>query len=526
VTSGDVNAESLYPRKPASFETCAKAAQEILQRPRDWKSLANILREAGKHYGVPDSTLERLDLLKEGKAVAVVTGQQVGYLGGPFYTFLKAYHATRLAKELERKLSLPVLPIFWLEGEDHDLEEVREANILNAAGELVTSRFEPKQVIPNCEVGLYEVDARTQLDELAQHIGQFSEDGMAVLKETYSSTTLSDAMGRLLAELLGLRGLFVVEGMDARLKRTALPLWSNVLKLGPELGNLLQSRTEELYEQVWPAPLKPTSDSYLFYLTDKNHCRCPVSYSGLVQYPDGAKDKLKGRTLENWIEKAPEIVSPKAALRPLYQDFVLPTIAYIGGPGELEYHAQLCYFYEVFQMSAPVLFPRLSVSIMDAKSARNLEKLGLTAEQVLCDSSNQLAKTLLHDSDEHHTSELFAKSRHAIESSYQNLKSALEQIDPTLAGAVESSIGKSLHPLEQLQQKTDKALKQKHAITLARLTQIQTALKPHNKFPERVLSTAHYLLKYGPEELLDILDKLPIDGKSHSIIVANDRERV
>ena len=156
----------------------------------------------------------------------VVTGQQVGYLGGPLFTLLKAYHTTRLAAELEQRLGMPVLPLFWLEGEDHDLEEVRSAPYLTSSGELRALRFEPEREIAGFEVGRYAVDGSAHIDELAAALDSRSESGLELLRRAYRDTTLSDAMGKLLAETLGPRGLLIVEGMEPELKRMAMPLWN------------------------------------------------------------------------------------------------------------------------------------------------------------------------------------------------------------------------------------------------------------------------------------------------------------
>ena len=329
--------------------------------------------------------------------------------------------------------------------------------------------------------------------------------------------------GKLLARLLGSLGLFVIEGMDSGLKHLAAPLWREVLLRGQSVGQLLESRTAELNALGWHTPLNPTKDSFLFYLSQANHCRAALSYAGELREAHGNRTTLSPANLVDLIEQHPEYISPKAALRPIYQDFVLPTIAYVGGPGELEYHAQIAPFYAAFELPAPSFFPRLTVTLADHKTLRNLEKLNLSAEYVLCTSPELLLKELLQKEDEHHTTELFSASRKQIEELYLQLKQIVSQIDATLVGAIETSVGKSLQPLDQLQQKTDKALKQKHAIQLARFTQVHAALRPQGKPAERVLSTAYYLLKLGPQELLRLLDELPIESKEHLIVSLSDK---
>jgi len=497
-------------------ESCRAAAEEQLARPREWKALAALLEARGKNYGVSQSTLARLDALAKGRAVMVVTGQQVGYLGGPLYTFLKAYHATRLASELEKQLRIPVLPVFWLEGEDHDIEEVRNANFLNKNGETQNLRFEPEQERQGFMVGCYEVNAAVHLNELAASLSLPNEEGMAVLREGYGGGTLSDAMGRLLARLLGPRGLLVIEGMEPELKQMAMPLWENVVDRGAGLGEMLRTRSGELHAQGWATPLEPTPDSYLFYLAGNDRTRKSLSYEGKLQTPGGTSEKLSRDEIKRRVHAGE--VSPKAPLRPLYQDFVLPTVAYIAGPGELDYHAQLTPLYTELDVVAPSLVPRLSATLMDSKTAKGVEKLNLSIEKLLGEDKRVLIKELVREEDEQNSARLFDMTRVTIEAMYAQIKPVLSEIDPTLEGAAHGAAGKSLHPLNELQQKTERALKQKYSTALARLDKALTALRPEGKLSERVFCTGYYLAKAGPEKLLAALDGLPVDGKGHWVI--------
>ncbi len=448
----------------------------------------------------------------------VITGQQVGYLGGPLFTFLKAYHTTRLAAELEPQIGQPVLPVFWLEGEDHDLEEVRNAHYFDRSGELKSLRFIPDGETNGREVGGYRVRGDDHLKELAAALDAPQEAGLAILREAYESGTLSDGMGKLLARTLGERGLLIVEGMEPALKRMAVPLWEQIVQHGRELSNLLAERGATLRENGWSAILNPTPDSYLFYVTDENHVRLPLSYAGELRHPDGNNERLSNDSLQTLIHDTPERISPKAALRPLYQDFVLPSVAYVAGPGEMDYHAQIAPFYTELGVIPPVIFPRLSATILDRREQRIVEKTGLPIERLLGEERHAMLRELIHEQDEGRTAELFAVAKRDLENIYERLQSHIAEIDPTLTGAAQNSTGKSLYPLEQLREKTERALKQKHATLIARLDKALSLVKPQDQMSERVLSTGYYLAKYGTDKLLDGLDAVPLDAAAHAVI--------
>jgi len=195
------------------------------------------------------------------------------------------------------------------------------------------------------------------------------------------------------------------------------------------------------------------------------------------------------------------------------------TIAYVGGPGELEYHAQLAPFYELLNVTPPSLFPRLSATFVDQKCERLREKLGRSWDELLTINEHELTKQLLREADEHDTAKTFAEARAEIEDAIAKLKTLLRELDPTLEGALGSTVGKALHPLEQLEQKANKAIKQQHAVELARLQRVLFAVRPGGKPMERAYGTAWGLLTYGVTELLNMLDQLPADGAAHHIVI-------
>jgi bacillithiol synthase len=202
----------------------------------------------------------------------------------------------------------------------------------------------------------------------------------------------------------------------------------------------------------------------------------------------------------------------------LYQDFALPVVAYIAGPGELDYHAQLAPFYRELQVPAPVLFPRLSATILDSRTARNAEKLSLPLVRLLSDEPAALERALLAGQDESRTAETFSEAKRRIEETFAHLKTTLSALDSTLEGAAQTSAGKALQPLEHLREKAQRALKQKHSTALARLEKCLATLRPRGELSERVFSTGYYLAQYGLERVLNALDELPVEAREHNVI--------
>lgn len=458
---GKTAARELFLRPFAALTGARAACDEQLAQPRDWKALAEYLEAAGQRYGVPSDTQARLGALAEGKAVACVTAQQVGYLGGPLYTFIKAYHCTRLAAWLEEQLRVPVLPIFWLEGEDHDLAEVANSCYLDKDGEVGHVSFSPEIHHANFEVGRYTAAAETvsgHLRIIVENLGVVDSEAVSLLTECYAGRTLSDGMGKLLAKLLRERGLFIVDGSAPVLKRMAAPLWKRVLDMGPALHKLIYGRDVLLRKAGFPTPLSPTPSAYLFYLTSKEHVRKTVSYDGVVRGLDGDDETVGLSELRERITAHPEYLSPKAALRPLYQDFVLPTVACVASPIEVAYQTQIQPFYTTLSVVPPTLFPRLSVTLMGDKEHRLSRKVGLDARKILKNDFDTLARRL----------------------------------------------------------------KKNHAVELTHLRRLYNALKPRGQLNEQGLSTAYFLLRFGPEKLLAALDEVPLENARHVVISVSE----
>jgi len=524
-TSAAEGADSLrqlFLRAIAEPKSVEAAYEAQLAQPRDWRALAEILEAESKRYGVPPTALSRLEALAAGKAAAVVTAQQVGYLGGPFYTFLKAFHCVRLASALEEQLRKPILPIFWLEGEDHDLAEVADSYYLEESGEIAHVTFSPEQPVANFEVGRYMVSPAVSqhIDVMASGIGEHHDnEARLLLEECYAGRTLSEGMGRLLAKLLGERGLFVIEGGAPALKKMAASLWARIMEVGPALHKLLYGRNILLSKLGFAPVLSPTPSAYLFYLTDKEPIRQVIGYDGTLRSPNGKEETLTLSELRDRVASHPEDLSPKAALRPLYQDFVLPTIAYVAGPDEVAYHAQIQPFYTTLSVVAPTLFPRLSVTLVDEKVMRLSQKLGLGIRDVLRSDFDALSVQIIEGADGNSVMASLREMRDKLQEAMTTLKESLGELDPTLQNSASASLGKMLHLLDEIEEKARRAQKQKHAIALQRLRKLFAALKPRGLLNEQGLSTAHFLLRYGKERLLATLDEVPLGGKKHAVVL-------
>jgi bacillithiol biosynthesis cysteine-adding enzyme BshC len=332
-----------------------------------------------------------LDALARGGAAIVVTGQQAGLFLGPLYGFYKAASAIAVARALERESGVRCVPLFWLQTEDHDFAEIASVTVSTSAGAPVrlTLAAEPSAA-PRASVAHRRLgeDVGGLLDALAEALGPApaAAETIALLARHYRpGRAPGAAFAGAMAELFADEGLLFLDPRSEAVARLAAPLHRRAIGDAVELGRRLEVRRDELAaagfdEQIATRPGcalsffhpdGPTGDR--FRLT-----RVAANAWGL----SGRDGTLADGALEGALARAPLCFSTSALLRPLLQDSLLPTAAYVGGPAEVSYFAQLAPLYELFGLSPPLVVPRARFRCLDAGDRRRLEQLGIGADDV------------------------------------------------------------------------------------------------------------------------------------------------
>src|SRR6266436_3644290 len=369
----------LFYSHPPAMPAVARVARK-LDYPRERRTeVASILYRQNIALGAGAETLSNLDRLEKG-AVAVVSGQQVGLFSGPAYSIYKALTAVQIAEELSQD-GIPAVPIFWMATEDHDLEEVHHTTWFDN-GKLV--RFElPAGAENGLPVGRIPLSAQIEpfVQEAAELLANQGSDLLAqYLMESYRpEETYGSAFGKLFARLFVRQGLILMDPLDAGLHRVAAPLYQHALAERDALNEKLLKRGKELDRAGFDAQVKVTSRStLLFYLADG--LRQVITASGGT-FQAGEKswtrDELVHRT-----HTEPENFSPNALFRPVVQDYLLPTAAYIAGPAEISYFAQSEVAYRHLLGRMPVTLARAGVTLVDAKANKLLQRYGVSIEDV------------------------------------------------------------------------------------------------------------------------------------------------
>jgi len=465
-----------------------------LEYPEDRRvEVASILRRQNIALRAGAEALSNLDHLEKG-AVAVVSGQQVGLFSGPAYAIYKALTAVQIAEELTRD-GVPAVPVFWMATEDHDLDEVRHATWFDE-GKLI--RFElPAAAEMGRPVGRIPLGAQVEplVEAAAGMLANQGSDLLAqYLLESYrAEETYGSAFGKLFARLFAQHGLILMDPLDSGLHKVAAPLYQHALAERDALNEKLLQRGKELEQAGFEATVKVTCKSTLLFSL-KDGSRQAISASS-QEFQAGDKSWPR-EELVHLTHREPENFSPNALLRPVVQDYLLPTVASIAGPTEIAYLAQAEVVYRQLLGRMPVVLPRAGFTLIDAKAGKLLRKYELEAEEVWA-GSQDLRHKMEKQSVTGSLAKDFERDQKQIAEMLTKLGEKIEALDPTLKNTVEKTREGIEFHLDKLRRKAGMALDQKAGLVAAHEQHLESLLNPHKVLQERELCLLPLLARWG-----------------------------
>ena len=512
---------------PPTIQAVKKATRS-LDYPRERRAeVAKILGEQNAAYGAGEATRKNLERFLKG-AAAVVSGQQVGLFSGPAYAIYKAVTAIQIAHELTRA-GADAVPVFWMATEDHDLDEVRSSTWFHD-GKL--KRFElPGNGDAGLPVGRIELGAQVQemTDEAAGILtaagGEFVA---AIFRESYGAReTYGSAFGKLFGRLFAEQGLILLDPLDERLHRVAAEVLRKAVEEREGLNEALLARGKELDKAGFAAQVKVTARSTLIFGMGQSirggtqggtrvGTRQPITAAG-EKFVGGEQTWTKEELIRA-VEAGPEKFSPNALLRPVLQDYLLPTAAYIAGPAEIAYFAQAEVIYKKLLGRMPVILPRAAYTILDAKAEKLLRRYGLNVEDVWR-GSQEVRSKMETASVPPALGKNFDKTVKENQRMLAQLKKQIVRLDPTLGGAVETAQKKIAFQLEKLKRKAGKAQALKAGLIAAHQEYLESLLYPHKLLQSRELCFLPFLASWGMGGLKE-LQKLSGSAKlkEHKIL--------
>lgn len=504
-----------YSTNPFDNQAVAKRANSM-SKPVHAAGYVEALKEYHAFLGIQSEQSENLSKLAKSDAIAIVTGQQLGVYGGPIFTIYKTLTAIKEARKLEKELSRPVVPVFWLADEDHDFREIARFNIpgseqLSYASLKIDESGQPVSEVEVAEYARFRTEAKELLFDT-----DFSPNMWELLDNCYSDGTLhSQAFAKLISSLFSKHGV-VVAGSNFKSVKALLTndfIYSIDQREG--LHQALKIKSDAIAGDFHQQVVLGTTN--LFYL-DADKGRIKLGFENGTWNINGV-GSYSSDELKELVHAYPERFSPNVFLRPIIQDKLLPTLGYVAGPGELAYYGQMLSYYEAFDMVMPVIYPRISASLVERGTERALDKLPLEFSD-FSKRIEDLESEYIAGGESADLDGLFARWKNQAREVGGEPIERIKEIDPTLKGTSEKVIAQFETELDKLKGKVFRSVKQQEQTQLNRIRKVKAQLFPGNGLQERSVSFPYFMNKYGNEiwdQLLVQIEEQDLDSSLHHI---------
>ena len=509
---------ALFAGNPSDPSAWTAAIQRVAKAGRARDTVCAAVARQLDRRNAPARARTSAAELADPRAVAIVTGQQAGLFGGPLYTILKAVTAIQLARRVRETQGVPAVPVFWVEVEDHDWAEIRSARVLDRDGQVasVTAADPPGAGRLPVAALRFDTSIDATIAQLAELLPptEFTADMLAALRASYRPDAgVGAACAQWIERLLGHHGLVVFESDDPALKPLVADLFAH--EIATRRTGALAKEAGGVMTRMGHAPqVDPADDSVsLFYLDGAS--RQPIRVRGDQLVIGDAVRPVAD--VQKEAKEHPERFSPNVLLRPLVQDRLFPTACYVAGPAELAYQAQLGGVYREFGVEAPLLYSRASATLVDAGATRFFDRSGLPIEALQPQDDSALNVLLARELPAGLEAAMDQAAR-TVGTQVAALKDAVAAVDPTLAGAVDTTCDRMQDTLKTLHNKVVQAAKRKDDTLRRQFVRTRSLVFPDGTPQERALSMVVFVNRYGLGLADRLVESLPLETDKHFVV--------
>lgn len=516
------NVSKYYKRNVHSQQDYTSLFTTLTKKDRGITSkVCEIIKNQYSGFSPSKKTLHNIELLKSNNTFAVVTGQQLGIFGGPLYTFYKTITAIKLCIQLKEKYQeYNFVPVFWLESEDHDFYEVSTSTILGKENQIVPLQYndglEEEANRGPVSRNVFNDDLNKVLSQLKENLRdtEFKKGITEYIEKIYrKDRTFLQSFQELLFGIFDEYGLVILDPSSDGIKGLLKPIFKTELQDFRTHTNILVERSAEL-DEFYHAQVK-VKPINLFMIEDNE--RLSIEPAENEFKLKGKRKKFTYDEIMALADEKPEKFSPNVLLRPICQDFLLPTACYVAGPGEISYFAQLMPLYDLYDVPAPIIYPRASATIIEKGVQSIFEKFNLSFTDFLFEENSVFTKVMETVSDIK-IDTVFGDAGKSIELVFDDIRTYLFNIDKTLVDMTLKTQERVLQNLEQLRTKSAEAQKKKHDTVFRQLGKVSNILYPNQNLQEREINFIYFVNKYGFDFLKDLYNELSVAKFEHQII--------
>lgn len=509
-----------YTNYGRSVEPLADHSRRIGQQEFDRKRVPDALERINLRVGSPELTFKHINMLRRPGSVAIVTGQQAGLFTGPLYTIHKALTVIKLAACL-RDQGVEAVPVFWVASEDHDYEEVNHCRVIDREGRLKQIRYEASGHKADEPVGRVELceGINATIDEMMVSLAasEFMPTLERDLRESYAQGVgFADAFARLMARLFREYGVVLFDPLDEELKQVAAPLYSEALQKSSDIARALVARSHDLEEAGYHAQIHVSDDMVPLFMMDDGRRAALTQQDGRFTVKGSGRSFSKDELVE-LAARCPNCFSPNVTLRPVVQDYLLPTAAYIGGPAEIAYFAQLRAVYETLRRQEPCVLPRASFTIVEGRHQKTMKKYGLELQDFF-DGLHPAVTKVVEQSLDRNIADAFTETERTLNEHLDRLDETLKKTDATLSDPLDTARAKMMYQLEHLRTRFIHASAHREQTVYRQIERAFTTLYPDKNLQERELNVYYFLSRYGPGLIEELYDAAELGFSNHKII--------
>ena len=512
-----------YPAAVRFHHELPQRVPEVLSEYRvDRNAVCDALAAMNQRWSAGEPTRKNIELLRESDCIAVVSGQQAGLFTGPLYTVYKALSAVKLAGCLQQR-GTKAVPVFWMAAEDHDFVEVAKAEFIGRDCQLKSVEVSTALHREGQPVGRVVLDETVDevVDQLFELLpaSEFAADMKALVKNAWQpGRGYADCFAIMMTSLLGRYGLIFLDPLDPALKKLAAPLYSEAARRAPEIAAAIETRSADLEKAGYHAQVLASANSFPLFLHDEGGARHAVVRVDNGKYRAKAiPQEYTADELAAMAQEQPERFSPNVTLRAVVQDYLLPTIAYLGGAAEIAYFAQTAEVYRVLERPATPILPRSSLTMIERHTGRTLERYGLT----LADFFEGLEPVIKRVVEEHlgaDTAKLFSKAEQNVNLELDRLRQELEGVDPTLASALDTGRKKINYQLDGLRTRFVRAQMTRDEAAHRQLQRASDQIYPNKDLQERHINITSLLARHGSYVIEWIFNAINLGSDEHQIV--------
>lgn len=496
---------------------------EVMERTFDRESLTKCIKQYMKKYTLSDKVVESLNKLNRDDSVVVIGGQQAGLLTGPLYTIHKIISIIQLAKQQEEKLGVPVVPVFWIAGEDHDFLEIN--HVYTKSNEKMKKHTYVFSTEEKTMVSHMEYDKKHMKKWIESVVKEFGEKEYtkSVIEFLDSAiernSTYTEFFTDLVHHLFKNYGLLLIDSADEGVRQLEKEYFIQMVDHHAEITKLVEDQQQMIQQFGFNRTIEMAEHAAnLFYNHENERLLLEYDINEDTFVSKGNEVRFMKEELIELITRHPERFSNNVVTRPMMQELLFPTLAFIAGPGEIAYWGELKQAFELFELKMPIITPRLNITLVDSASERDMEHLDVSLEQILENQLSHMKQEFIEKQLDNGFPALIDEAASQLEKQYEEIFASIETIDQGLKQLAHKNLTFHKNQFEFLERKVEQSVLNKHEVKLNKYQRLECFLYPDGSFQERMWNLFYFINRFG-FEFVDDLTQLDysFDGK-HQIV--------